>query len=203
MGSLFHYFHSDSRTGLYWFKHSAGRSSLFHGFGHWHWFTHQTLFHTDSRTGLYWFKHSAGRSSLFHGFEHCFTLIHAPICTDSGIQQAGVHCSRFWTLFHPDSRTNLFRVHCFTVLDNVSHWFMHQFVLIQAFSRQGFTVSRFWTLFHTDSRTGLYRYWFRHGKASLFHCFGHCLTLIHTYGFSFTDSSTVSYWFRTDYSYAC
>ena len=155
MGSLFHYFHSDSRTGLYWFKHSAGRSSLFHGFGHWHWFTHQILFHTDSRTGLYWFKHSAGRSSLFHGFTVSHWFTHQIVMIQA----------------FSDSRTNLFRVHCFTVLDTVSHWFMHQFVLIQAFNKHGFTVSRFWTLFHTDSRTGLYRYWFRHG---------HCFTFLYT-----------------------
>ena len=146
MGSLFHYFHSDSRTGLYWFKHSAGRSSLFHGFEHCF-----TLIHAPNcnDSGIQWFTHQFIQGPLFHGFGHCFTLIHAPICTDSGIQQAGVHC--------------------FTVLNTVSHWFTHWFVpvLIQAWARlhcftvldtgltlihtYGFTVSLIQALFHTDS----------------------------------------------------
>ena len=177
MGSLFHYFHSDHALVC---TDSSIQQAGVHCFTVSHWFTHQTLFHTDSRTGLYWFKHSAGRSSLFHtdsrtkhcftlihGFEHCFTLIHAPNCNDSGIQwfthqfiqgplfHGFGHC---FTLIHApictDSGIQQTWVHCFTVLNTVSHWFTHWFVpvLIQAWA--------------------------------LFHFFEHCLTLIHTYCFT-------------------
>jgi len=177
MGSLFHYFQvvhalctdsSIQQAGVHCFTVLDTVS---------HWFMHQTLFHTDSRTGLYWFKHSAGRSSLFHGFEHCFTLIHTPNCNDSGIQwfthqfiqgplfHGFGHC---FTLIHApictgtDSGIQQAGVHCFTVLNTVSHWFTHWFVpvLIQAW--QSFTVSLFWTLFNTDSHVRVQFHWFKH-----------------------------------------